>query len=59
MSFEQRKEPRNDVLLRFVLDGVYYAIRQNALSEEQLKSSLAKWLPAARVIELPDEMGQI
>lgn len=56
MDFERRKEPRDDVLLRFVVDGVYYAIRQNVLTEEQLKADLAKWLPSATVIEIPEEL---
>lgn len=53
---DERETPREDVLLRFVLDGTYYAIRQNGLSETQLKADLAKWLPSATVIDIPPEL---
>ncbi len=54
-KFEQRKDPRDDIILRFTLDGLYYSLRQNLLTPEQLEASLKQWLPDAEIVILPKE----
>ena len=56
-EFNERKAPRDDIILRFTLDGLYFSLRakQDGLTQEQLEADLAKFFPDAELIKLPEE----
>ena len=52
---EREPKPENqDPILYFCLDGVKYALRQNAMSAEDAYNNLKKWFPDVEI--LPSEV---
>jgi len=45
-----------DPILKFVLDGVKYAVVQNQMTWEEARDNVAKWFPDAEIVvpELED-----
>lgn len=48
--------PEDDTILHFCLDGVTYALKQNALSQEEAYDSLKRWFPDVDI--LPKDLNE-
>lgn len=48
--------PTDNIVLHFCLDGVTYALRQNALTQEQAYESLKRWFPEVDI--LPKDLNE-
>lgn len=62
MSSPERELPVEDLTVRFVLDGIYYALKNNVREDltreayrEMLQDSLIRWFPDVEIIENPPE----
>lgn len=50
MEAEPDKEVTDEPLLRFVLDGVVYSLKQNVLTRKEAWEKLTKWFPDAVIV---------
>lgn len=48
--------PEDDIILHFCLDGVTYALKQNALTQEQAYEALKRWFPDVEI--LPKDLNE-
>lgn len=39
-----------DPILKFVLDGVIYAVKQNAMTWKEARDNVTKWFPDAEIV---------